>query len=78
MAIQAYILIRVVPGKVSETLKALQENPEVKMAHAVTGPTDVIAFVEAQDMDHLGRFVVGKVQQAPGVTRTTTCVVTHV
>jgi DNA-binding Lrp family transcriptional regulator len=44
----------------------------------VTGPTDIIAFVEANDMDALGRMIVSSIQQSPGVTRTTTCVVTSV
>jgi len=46
------------------------------MAHAVTGPTDIIAFVEAETMDSLGRLIISRIQQSPGVTRTTTCVVT--
>jgi hypothetical protein len=32
--------------------------------------------VEAETMDALGRLIVSRMQQVPGVTRTTTCVVT--
>jgi DNA-binding Lrp family transcriptional regulator len=45
----------------------------VTSAEAVTGPYDVIALVEARNLDELGRLVVGKVQAIQGVTRTLTC-----
>ncbi|HEV8354510.1 MAG TPA: Lrp/AsnC ligand binding domain-containing protein [bacterium] len=78
MPVQAYVLVRVMPGQTSEALDRIQQTPGVKSAHAVTGPTDIIAFVEANDMDALGRMIVSSIQQSPGVTRTTTCVVTSV
>ncbi|MBI3998401.1 MAG: Lrp/AsnC ligand binding domain-containing protein [Armatimonadetes bacterium] len=76
--VQAYVLIRIVPGKLAEALGQIQKTPGVKMAHAVTGPTDIIAFVETESMDTLGRLIVSRFQETPGVTRTTTCVVTPV
>ncbi len=76
MTVQAYVLVRTMPGQAGEALTRIQSIPGVNAAHAVTGPTDVIAFVEAESMDALGRLIVSRIQQAPGVTRTTTCVVT--
>jgi DNA-binding Lrp family transcriptional regulator len=42
---------------------------------AVTGPFDVIALLEADDLDRLGRAVTEGIQQVDGVQRTTTCLV---
>ncbi|MBI4278356.1 MAG: Lrp/AsnC ligand binding domain-containing protein [Armatimonadetes bacterium] len=76
--IQAYIMIRVMPGKIAEAVQLIAQTPGVRSAYAVTGPTDIIAFVEADSMQDLGRLIVSRIQGAPGVTRTTTCVVTQV
>jgi len=76
--VEAYVLVRTMPGQAGEALAHITSIPGVASAHAVTGPTDIIAFVEAQTMDALGRLVVSRMQQAPGVTRTTTCVVTPI
>ncbi len=76
--VQAYVLIRILPGKLSDALAHILRTPGVKMAHAVTGPTDIIAFVETESMDTLGRLIVSRFQETTGVTRTTTCVVTPV
>ncbi len=48
------------------------------MAHAVTGPYDIIAFVEAADVDALGRVVLSKIRTIGGVTKTLTCVTIEV
>lgn len=78
MSVQAYVLVRTMPGQAGEALTRIHAIPGVNAAHAVTGPTDIIAFVEADNMDALGRLIISRIQQAPGVTRTTTCVVTPI
>lgn len=78
MTVQAYVLVRTMPGQAGEALAHILTTPGVSTAHAVTGPTDIIAFIEAANMDALGRLIVSRIQQAPGVTRTTTCVVTPI
>ena len=50
----------------------------VTLAEDVTGPYDVIARVEASNVDDLGRLVIAKLQDVPGITRTLTCTVVHV
>ncbi len=47
----------------------------VKTAHSVTGPYDVIAYVEADSLLALGDFIVSKIQATPGVLRTLTNVI---
>ena len=78
MPVHAFVLVRTMPGHAGEVLSHVRDMPGVQLAHAVTGPTDIIAFVEAETMDSLGRLIISRIQQASGVTRTTTCVVTHI
>jgi DNA-binding Lrp family transcriptional regulator len=75
MAVSAYVFVDCAQGKaleVSNKLKALQN---VGSCHAVTGPIDVIAFVEASDINELGKFIVEKIQAVQGVLRTSTNIV---
>jgi DNA-binding Lrp family transcriptional regulator len=44
----------------------------------VTGPYDVIARVEASNVDELGQLVIARVQDVQGITRTLTCTVVHI
>ena len=69
----AYLLMTTQPGKALSVVKALQKLKGVCHADAVTGPYDIIACVEAKDLDALGKFVVSKVQNVKGVKRTLTC-----
>lgn len=76
--VQAYILIQTEVGKsgiVSQTVGGLAG---VIAAEDVTGPYDVIARVEAQTVDELGKLVIAKIQDVEGITRTLTCTVVHV
>jgi DNA-binding Lrp family transcriptional regulator len=75
MALSAYIFIESTPGKASQVAEAVAKLPGVKMAHAVTGSYDVIAFVEAKDVTAMGELISGRVHRLPGVLKTTTNVV---
>ncbi len=46
----------------------------VKTVHLVTGPYDVIAYVEAPDLKTLGEMIVKKIQSSGCVARTLTCI----
>lgn len=76
--VQAYILIQTAVGKASSVAEAIASITGVTMAEDVTGPYDVIARVEAPNVDDLGRLVIAKLQDVPGITRTLTCTVVHV
>jgi DNA-binding Lrp family transcriptional regulator len=76
--VQAYILIQTEVGKAASVAKAIAAISGVTMAEDVTGPYDVIARVEAANVDDLGRLVIAKLQDVPGITRTLTCTVVHV
>ncbi len=74
MAVKAYVLIDVAPGKVHNIVKALSGVSGVTGVDAVTGPHDVIVTLESNNLNNLGKLVTDKVQSLDGVTRTTTCV----
>ncbi|MBI3990087.1 MAG: Lrp/AsnC ligand binding domain-containing protein [candidate division NC10 bacterium] len=50
----------------------LKKVEEIKAAHAVTGHYDVIAYVEVEDIEKLGDFIVKKIHKIPGVVKTVT------
>ena len=78
MLVQAYILIQTEVGMSQHVADEITAIPGVTMAEDVTGPYDVIARVEASDMDALGQLVIARIQDVKGITRTLTCTVVHV
>ncbi|MBB2985290.1 Lrp/AsnC family transcriptional regulator [Terracoccus luteus] len=76
--VQAYILIQTEVGKAASVAESIAGISGVTMAEDVTGPYDVIARLEAANVDDLGRLVIAKLQDVPGITRTLTCTVVHV
>lgn len=71
---QAYILIETIPGKGIDLVKVISSLGGVKQAHLVTGPYDVIAFIEANDLKKLGDILVKDIQSTGFVARTLTCI----
>ena len=78
MVVQAYILIQTDVGKAADVARAIAQVKGVTLAEDVTGPYDVIVRAEARNVDELGRLVIAKIQDVPGITRTLTCTVVHV
>jgi DNA-binding Lrp family transcriptional regulator len=77
MAVSAYILIQTEVGKAASVAQQVREVTGVIAADDVTGPYDVIAQAEADDVNLLGQMVVSKVQMIDGITRTLTCPVVN-
>jgi DNA-binding Lrp family transcriptional regulator len=77
MAVSAYVLIQTEVGKAAGVATLMREIAGVVVADDVTGPYDVIARVEADSIDELGRLVVTHVQSIAGLTRTLTCPVVN-
>jgi DNA-binding Lrp family transcriptional regulator len=75
MAVKAFILIDTSPGKAKEVAAHLRNVSGVETAHAVTGPHDIIAVAEADDVSDLGELIVHKIQSVPGVMRSQTSIV---
>ena len=73
MAASAYVLIEGAAGRIHRIIEELRRIPEVRACDAVTGQYDVIARVEAEDINALGRVSYSKIQMIDGVLRTITC-----
>jgi Lrp/AsnC family transcriptional regulator for asnA, asnC and gidA len=73
MAASAYVLIKVEPSKAHSIYNTLKESGEVVQVDAVTGPHDIIAVVESQDVSGLGEFIINKIGTIEGVKDTMTC-----
>jgi DNA-binding Lrp family transcriptional regulator len=71
--VEAYILISTEPGKPWEVAETALQIDGVKTAHAVTGPFDVVAFVEFTDIDELGKLL-EKIHSINGVLKTQTAI----
>lgn len=79
MVMRAYVLIEAAVGKAKSVGEGIQKlslgNTKVLSVDAVTGPFDVIALLESEDLDRLGTAITDGIQQVDGVQRTTTCLV---
>lgn len=75
MSVRGYVLITAIHGETRRVLDWLSNSPGVLSAEAVSGPYDIIAIVEAEDVDGLGRTVTDTIQDAKGIDRTLTSVV---
>lgn len=75
--ITAYVLIQTQVGNAASVFQALALVDGVTQADIVTGPYDVVAKAEAENIDDLGKLVVARIQAVDGVTRTLTCPVLH-
>jgi DNA-binding Lrp family transcriptional regulator len=75
---RCYILVQTEIGQagtnVADEITGIQG---VSAAENVTGPYDVVVSAEAEDLDHLNRSILARIQQISGVTRTLTCPVVH-
>ena len=73
MATKAYILIETVVGKSKDVSNALASVSGVRNVDTVTGQYDIIATVEASDLNAVGEIVTGQVHTIGGIMRTVTC-----
>ena len=71
---KAYILMSTNVGKMWDAAEQALKVEGVKMANAVTGLYDVIAYAEFVDMDMLGR-IIEAIQSIKGVRKTQTAIV---
>jgi len=67
---KAFILIETAAGKIKEVTTALKQLDEVKSVDAVTGPYDVIAILETENMTNI---VTAKIKAIAGISRTVVC-----
>lgn len=79
MRLRAYILIKCDVEMARRVHKGLRRlaiaDATVLSAETVVGPFDVIAVLQSEDLDRLGRGVTEGIQRLHGVDRTATCLV---
>ncbi len=75
MATRAFILIETAVGKTRDVVTSLRQVKGMKTVEAVTGPYDVVAVIEAVDLNSVGETVTQNVHTVPGIVRTITCLV---
>ncbi len=73
MAAKAFILIETAVGKNKEVVENIRKLKGVVSVDSVTGPYDVIAVVEAANLNDIGDIVTRKIHPIPGINRTVTC-----
>ena len=73
MAAKAFILIETAVGKTKEVVAKIKQLEGVKSVDPVTGPYDVIAIIEAENLNDIGDLVTGKIHPINGIARTVTC-----
>jgi len=73
MAAKAFVLIETVVGRTKEVVTSIKQLEGVKSVDTVTGPYDIIAIVEAKDLNEIGDLVTGKIHPIAGISRTVTC-----
>ncbi len=72
--VKAFVLIEVSTGHSRDVVNTLAENPKVVNASRVTGPYDVIAEVQEEDLNLVHEFTTQVIHHITGVVRTTTSV----
>ncbi len=73
--IQAYVLMQTHVGAGGRITHEVRSIEGVISAEPVTGPYDIVARVEAADLDSLGELVATRIQAVEGITRTLTCLI---
>ena len=73
MSTKAFVLIETAVGKTRDVVQALEGTNGIKSVDVVTGPYDIIAVVEADDLASVGNMVTSNVHAIGGIQRTVTC-----
>ncbi len=75
MPISAYVFVECTAGAAKDVAREISKIEGVKKSNSTTGPYDVIALVEAPDINILGDYIITKIQGLAGVLRTQTNVI---
>ncbi|HCI86523.1 MAG: AsnC family transcriptional regulator [Chloroflexi bacterium] len=73
MATRAYILIETAVGKTKDVSVALKGMDMMNSVDTVTGPWDIIAVAEADDLPSIGDLISDGMHGVPGIVKTVTC-----
>ncbi len=70
---RAYVLIKTRVGETSTVRDKLAGNANIRAADVIIGPYDILALVEADDLNAIGSVVMRFVHEVSGVENTITC-----
>ena len=73
--IEAYILFQTEVGTSGAVARAIGKLDGITTSRAVTGPYDVVALAQVEDLGQLAKLVDHDIQTVDSVTRSLTCVV---
>ncbi len=73
MPAKAFILIETAAGRNKEILNNIRQLKGVTSIDYVTGPYDIIAIIEAENLNEIGDLVTKEIHPISGIVRTTTC-----
>ena len=73
MLAKAFVLIETADGKTKEVVSVLNKMEGLKSVDIVTGPYDIIAVIEEEDLNKIGDLITGKIHAIEGIARTVTC-----
>ena len=74
MATKVFVLIETAVGRTKEVANTIRKVEAIRSADVVTGPFDVIAVIEAPDINAMGQVLEREIHAVNGVVRTVTCV----
>jgi DNA-binding Lrp family transcriptional regulator len=72
--IRAHVMIKVLPKVSRETESALAAMPELTVLHAISGEHDMIALIEAGDVEELDTLI-DRIGMLDGVEKTTSSII---
>lgn len=75
---KAYVLIKVHAGEVKDVVRQLRKADMVVEANMTFGPYDVVAVIDAPDVNKIGSMIATVVQPIPGVEQTLTCLAVEI
>jgi DNA-binding Lrp family transcriptional regulator len=70
---KAYVLIKTRVGETTMVRENLASNEHITAVDLIIGPYDLIALVEASDLNAIGTIVMQFVHEVSGVENTITC-----
>ncbi len=73
MLVKVFVLIETADGKTKEVVSVLNKMEGLKSVDIVTGPYDIIAVIEEEDLNKIGDLITGKIHAIEGITRAVTC-----
>jgi DNA-binding Lrp family transcriptional regulator len=76
MAVRAYVLINIEPGKTEDVVRLVRSVENVRFSFLVAGRYDMIASIEAKDMKDISDIVCSKIRSIQGISKTETLLVT--